>query len=234
MLAPSSRSRSHPNRELRTHTHTGLGISSHTETIKSTQKDARGLRPVDAGQSVTLLRAQPRRVLLGFARFSRRHFLLLISSSAEAASGGDGERHSARFHGIAPRNRGKASSVRPKATITANFSPVNRASAPEAPSEVSWPSSGASSHIVFAGIHCDATLGVDARRAARAHLKTLNVFKQSQSCVLQQIKVVVIVSHGRTHAVAFATPSRARQPITAQNASASLASSQIVVLRSFR
>lgn len=32
------------------------------------------------------------------------------------------------------------------------------------------------------------------------------IIKQSQSCVRQQIKVVVIVSHRRTHAVAVTTP----------------------------
>lgn len=44
-------------------------------------------------------------------------------------------------------------------------------------------------------------------------LKTRNVLKQSESCVRHQIKVVVIVSHRRTHAVVVVTPSRAQQPI---------------------
>jgi len=66
-------------------------------------------------------------------------------------------------------------------------------------------------------------------------LKTRNVLKQSESCVRHQIKVVVIVSHRRTHAVVVTTPSRAQQPIGEENASASLALSQnVLVLQSFR
>lgn len=66
-------------------------------------------RPVDPDQTVPLLGCQCRKVLLCFTRFSRRHFLSLITtrrSRAETPSssaGSNGERHTARLHGKSRR-----------------------------------------------------------------------------------------------------------------------------------
>lgn len=62
-------------------------------------------RPVDPDQTIPLLGCQCRKVLLCFTRFSRRHFLSLITtrrSRAETPSGSagsNGDRHTARLHG---------------------------------------------------------------------------------------------------------------------------------------
>lgn len=67
------------------------------------------IRPVDPDQTVPLLGCQCRKVLLCFTRFSRRHFLSLITtrrSRAETPSssaGSNGDRHTARLHGKSRR-----------------------------------------------------------------------------------------------------------------------------------
>lgn len=80
-------------------------------------------RPVDPNQTVSLLGCQCRKVLLCFTRFSRRHFLSLITtrrSRAETPSGSassNGDRHTARLHGksrhgdkrLAPQNQKRKS-----------------------------------------------------------------------------------------------------------------------------
>lgn len=61
-------------------------------------------RPVDPDQTVSLLGCQCRKVLLCFTRFSRRHFLSLITTRSRAetpssSAGSYGDRHTARLHG---------------------------------------------------------------------------------------------------------------------------------------
>uniref|UniRef100_A0A3Q2Y8T0 FUN14 domain-containing protein 2 n=1 Tax=Hippocampus comes TaxID=109280 RepID=A0A3Q2Y8T0_HIPCM len=64
-------------------------------------------QPVNCEQALFLWCRKRRKVLLGFTRFCRRHFLLVISGGAQtprsSRRGGDGgsdERHSARFHDL--------------------------------------------------------------------------------------------------------------------------------------
>lgn len=91
-------------------------------------------RPVDPSQTIPLLGCQCRKVLLCFTRFSRRHFLSLITtrrSRAETPSssaGSSGERHTARLHGksrrgderIAPPNQRRKTE---ESETIKNFSP---------------------------------------------------------------------------------------------------------------
>lgn len=78
-------------------------------TVRSCMCTGLLFRPVDPDQTVPLLGCQCRKVLLCFTRFSRRHFLSLITtrrSRAETPSssaGSNGERHTARLHGKSRR-----------------------------------------------------------------------------------------------------------------------------------
>lgn len=79
------------------------------QTVRSCKCTRLLFRPVDPDQTVPLLGCQCRKVLLCFTRFSRRHFLSLITtrrSRAETPSssaGSNGERHTARLHGKSRR-----------------------------------------------------------------------------------------------------------------------------------
>lgn len=83
----------------------GQYLNANFRAVRLSKRIGVLFRPVDPNQTVSLLGCQCRKVLLCFTRFSRRHFLSLITtrrSRAETPSGSassNGDRHTARLHG---------------------------------------------------------------------------------------------------------------------------------------